>query len=64
LAQAALRWCLDFSAVTTVIPGARRPDQARSNAAASDLPPLSGELHNRLGRFYEREVACHIRGKY
>ncbi|NMC18991.1 MAG: aldo/keto reductase, partial [Thermogutta sp.] len=47
-----------------VIPGARRPDQARSNAAASDLPPLPGELHNRLGRFYEREVARHIRGKY
>lgn len=64
LAQAALRWCLDFSAVTTVIPGARRPDQARSNAAASDLPPLPGELHNRLGRFYERAVAPHIRGKY
>ncbi len=64
MAQAALRWCLDFTAVTTVIPGARRPEQARSNAAASDLPPLSGELHSRLGRFYQRDVEQHIRGKY
>lgn len=64
MAQMALRWCLDFDAVTTVIPGAKRPDQARANAAASDLAPLSPILHNRLGRFYEAHVAAHIRGKY
>ncbi len=64
MAQFALRWCLDFDAVTTVIPGARRPDQARMNAAASDLPPLSPQLHQRLRRFYEDEVVQHIRGKY
>ena len=39
LAQFALRWILSFPAVTTVIPGARRPDQVRDNAAAADLPP-------------------------
>lgn len=64
MAQMALRWCLDFEAVTTVIPGAKRPDQARANAAASDLPMLSPTLHNRLGRFYEAQVAPYIRGKY
>lgn len=64
MAQMALRWCLDFDAVTTVIPGAKRPDQAQANASASDLPSLSPLLHNRLGRFYEAEVAPHIRGKY
>jgi|YNPNPStandDraft_1061719.scaffolds.fasta_scaffold07592_3 aryl-alcohol dehydrogenase-like predicted oxidoreductase len=64
MAQMALRWCLDFEAVTTVIPGAKRPDQARANAAASDLPMLSPTLHNRLGRFYETQVAPYIRGKY
>lgn len=64
MAQMALRWCLDFEAVTTVIPGAKRPDQARANAAASDLPMLPPILHNRLGRLYESQVAMHIRGKY
>jgi aryl-alcohol dehydrogenase-like predicted oxidoreductase len=64
MAQFALRWCLDFDAVTTVIPGAKRPDQARANAAASDLPPLDANLHARLRRFYQQEVAPHIRGPY
>ena len=45
MAQFALRWCLDFDAVTTVIPGASRAEQARANAAVSALPPLSPELH-------------------
>jgi len=64
MADFALRWCLDFDAVTTIIPGATRPDQARQNAKASDLPPLSPELHAKLKKFYRDEVAAHIRGKY
>jgi aryl-alcohol dehydrogenase-like predicted oxidoreductase len=40
LAQFALRWILSFPAVSTVIPGARRPDQVRDNAAASDWAAL------------------------
>ena len=64
MAQFALRWCLDFDAVTTVIPGAKRPEQARTNAGASDLPPLEPELHKQLRRFYDDEVAASIRGKY
>jgi aryl-alcohol dehydrogenase-like predicted oxidoreductase len=64
MAQWALRWCLDFDAVTVVIPGARNAEQARSNAAASDLPPLSPETHRKLREFYERNVAELIRGPY
>jgi aryl-alcohol dehydrogenase-like predicted oxidoreductase len=64
MAQFALRWCLDFDAVTTVIPGATRPEQARANAAAADLPPLGEALHRRLAEFYRDEVAEHIRGVY
>lgn len=64
MAQFALRWCLDFDAVTTIIPGASRIDQARSNAAASSLTPLPEPLHARLKAFYETEVAEHIRGRY
>jgi len=64
MAQFALRWCLDFDAVTTVIPGSKRAEQARMNAEASALPALSRELHRQLRQFYDDEVAACIRGKY
>lgn len=64
LSDLALRWCLDFDAVTAIIPGAKNPDQAKSNARASSLPPLSRELHAKLSEFYTREVESHIRGVY
>ena len=41
MAQLALRWILSIDAVSTVIPGAKTPEQARANAAAADLPPLA-----------------------
>ena len=64
MAQMALRWCLDFPAVTSVIPGAKHPEMARSNAAVSALPPLRAELHEALCNFYQERVAAHIRGPY
>lgn len=64
MAQMAQRWILDYDAVTVVIPGASRPDQARANAAVSNLPPLGPKLHETLQNFYDREVAAHIRGPY
>jgi aryl-alcohol dehydrogenase-like predicted oxidoreductase len=64
LAPWALRWCLDFDAVTVVIPGARNPAQARANAAASGLPPLPAETHGKVRELYERQVAALIRGPY
>ncbi|HEY8899743.1 MAG TPA: aldo/keto reductase [Chthoniobacterales bacterium] len=63
-ADFAQRWILDHPAVTTVITGASRPDQATRNARVSDLPPLAPELHARLRDFYATEVAAHIRGPY
>ncbi len=64
LAQMALRWILDFDAVSVVIPGASRPSQVLDNAAISDLPPLSDALHQKLEKFYQDKVAQHIRGPY
>jgi aryl-alcohol dehydrogenase-like predicted oxidoreductase len=64
MAQMALRWILDFDAVSVIIPGASNPRQARANVSASDLPPLGAELHARLKEFYAQEVAAHIRGPY
>jgi aryl-alcohol dehydrogenase-like predicted oxidoreductase len=39
-AQSALRFCLAFPAISTVIPGILTPTEAEDNAAASDLGPL------------------------
>jgi aryl-alcohol dehydrogenase-like predicted oxidoreductase len=64
LADLALRWCLDFDAVSVIIPGAKNPAQARGNARASSLAPLSPALHAQLAEFYTRVVAAHIRGPY
>ncbi len=56
LAQMALRWILDHPAVTTVIPGGKRPTQIEENAHASDLPSLSPEIHAQLDALYQRDV--------
>ncbi|UCF52594.1 MAG: aldo/keto reductase [Bradyrhizobium sp.] len=64
MVQMALRWILDHDADSAIIPGASRPEQAQSNAAISELPPLSKELHAKLAKFYEQEVKPHIRGPY
>jgi aryl-alcohol dehydrogenase-like predicted oxidoreductase len=64
LSDMALRWCLDFDAVSAIIPGARNPEQARGNSRASSLSPLPESLHRNLADFYLREVAPHIRGAY
>jgi aryl-alcohol dehydrogenase-like predicted oxidoreductase len=41
LSQFALRWVIDQPGVSTVIPGARNPEQVRGNAASAALPSLS-----------------------
>lgn len=64
MSQFAIRWCLDFEAVTTVIPGAKGPDMAAANATVSALPPLSAVLHATLRQLYEDSVERHIRGPY
>ena len=64
MAQMALRWILDFPAVSVVIPGARNAAQVEANTSASDLPPLPAALHARLSEFYRHKVADHIRGPY
>jgi aryl-alcohol dehydrogenase-like predicted oxidoreductase len=56
LAQMALRWILMSDAVTAAIPGAKTPEQARANAAAADLAPLSPEVMERIARLYEEHV--------
>jgi len=56
MAQMALRWILVNEAVTAAIPGAKTPEQARANAAASDLAPLPPAAMERIARLYEERV--------
>jgi aryl-alcohol dehydrogenase-like predicted oxidoreductase len=56
LADLALRFILDFDAVTCVIPGAKRPDQVEENMRAADLPPLAAPLAAELRRIYEQRL--------
>ena len=60
MAQAALRWCLMDEAVTVAIPGAKTAEQARGNAAAGALPPLSGEAMVAVREIYRDRIAPHV----
>jgi aryl-alcohol dehydrogenase-like predicted oxidoreductase len=57
MAQLALRWILDFDAVSTVIPGAKTREQALANAAASELTPLPATTHRRIEELYSERIA-------
>ena len=56
LARFALRWILEFPAVTCAIPGAKHPAQITDNLAASDLPPLSKASLKGIGRLYDSAI--------
>lgn len=63
-AQLALRWIIDQPGVSTVIPGASRPEQARSNAAAADLAPLDGDTLAALERVYDERIRAHVHDRW
>jgi len=56
MAQFALRWILMFDAVTTTIPGAKRPDQVIDNVRASEAPELSPETMKKVAEIYDRLI--------
>jgi len=57
MGQLALRWILGFDAVSTVIPGAKTPEQARANAAASDLPPLPRSVREAIAELRRTRIS-------
>ncbi|MBN2736763.1 MAG: aldo/keto reductase [Spirochaetales bacterium] len=60
MAQFALKWILQFDAVSCVIPGAKRPEQARDNCGASDMGDLSRDTMEKIRNIYEEDVKCHV----
>ena len=63
-AQAALRWIIQQPGVTTVIPGARDPQQARQNAAAAGLPPLTDDQLRGIQDLYDRRIRALVHHRW
>jgi aryl-alcohol dehydrogenase-like predicted oxidoreductase len=64
LAQFALRWVIDQAGVSTVIPGARNPEQVRGNAAAAALQPLRPEQLHGVRDIYDRLLRAHVHDRW
>ncbi len=56
MVQMALRWILEFDAVTAAIPGAKSPEQAKANAAAADLAAIPPASLDRIRAMYEERI--------
>src|SRR5690625_793223 len=63
-AQFALRWIIDQPGVTTVIPGARNAEQARTNAAAAEAAPLTSEQLSALENIYNNHIRSHVHDRW
>ncbi|HEX2703330.1 MAG TPA: aldo/keto reductase [Solirubrobacteraceae bacterium] len=64
LAQFALRWVIDQPGVSTVIPGASNPEQARQNAAVAALPPLRDDQLAGVRDVYDRLLREHVHARW
>ncbi len=56
MAQFALRWILMHDAVTTTIPGAKRPDQVIDNVRAGEAAELSPDTMKQVAEIYDRLI--------
>ncbi len=64
MAQLALRWILMFPEVSTVIAGAKNPQQAEDNAKAAELPPLTVDAMMRVQGIYDKRIRAQVQGKW
>jgi aryl-alcohol dehydrogenase-like predicted oxidoreductase len=56
LAPMALRWILQHEAVTTIIPGASKPEQVRANMESLNYPDLSEEQSFNINAVYDKYI--------
>src|SRR5438132_1988900 len=64
MAQFALRWILMFPEVTSTIPGAKNPQQAKDNVQAISLPPLSDETMRRVREIYDKYLHAQVHPRW
>ncbi|RKN10479.1 aldo/keto reductase [Streptomyces radicis] len=60
----ALRWIIQQPGVTTVIPGARTPEQALANARAAELPPLSEATLSAIAALYDERIRPQVHDRW
>lgn len=63
-AQAALAWVAQQPGVSTVIPGARSIEQARSNAAAGSLAALPADFVAAVAMLYDRSIRPQVHDRW
>ncbi|MGH3150853.1 MAG: aldo/keto reductase [Streptosporangiaceae bacterium] len=63
-AQAALAWVIQQPGVSTVIPGARNPQQARQNAAAAELPPFTDAQLGAIEAIYDQRIRAQVHDRW
>ena len=63
-AQTALRWVIQQPGVSTVIPGARNPEQVRQNASAASLPPLTDADLTAIEDLYDRRIRAQVQDRW
>lgn len=64
MAQMALRWILMYESVSSTIPGAKNVQQARANAAASDLPAIDDATMAAVSDVYTTMIAEHVHERW
>jgi aryl-alcohol dehydrogenase-like predicted oxidoreductase len=64
MARFALRWILMYPEVSTVIAGAKNPQQAEDNTRAADLPPLSEETMQRVRAIYDKYIQAEVKDRW
>jgi aryl-alcohol dehydrogenase-like predicted oxidoreductase len=64
MAQFALRWILMWNEVTTVIAGAKNPQQAQDNTLAASLPPLNQEQMQRIQAIYDSKIRAQVHHRW
>jgi aryl-alcohol dehydrogenase-like predicted oxidoreductase len=62
--QAALRWVIQQPGMTTVIPGVRNSRQARQNAAAAAVGPLSQDTLDGIEELYDKHFRAEIHDRW
>ncbi|EPR67482.1 aldo/keto reductase [Cyclobacterium qasimii] len=64
LASLGIKWVLMFGAISTVIPGASKVDQVRSNVSASALPEFTVEEMEGVKAIYDKYLRSEVHGQW
>jgi aryl-alcohol dehydrogenase-like predicted oxidoreductase len=60
LAAIALRWILDYDAVSCIIPGSSNSEQVKLNLEAMSLPKLSNEQNQKIQSIYQKYIKASV----